>query len=80
MRKFWKICRRKERQAWVAGQMAQMKGAESGRFCYVHPGVYRRWLERGPCESCPGKKGCNEICRLRAIWWDAGMAQVRKRL
>ena len=42
----------------------------------VHPDVYRRWLEKGPCEDCPCAAHCDEICSLRARWWDAKIARL----
>lgn len=43
----------------------------------VHPDAYRRWLENGPCVGCPCEGHCDEICSLRAKWWDARMARLR---
>lgn len=53
-------------------------GREETRL--AHPDAYRRWLEEGPCASCPCNARCDEICHLRARWWDARMGLVRKRL
>ena len=44
----------------------------------LHPDAYRRWLENGPCVGCPCEKHCDEICSLRARWWDARMARFRQ--
>ena len=45
-----------------------------------HPGVYRAWLEEGPCRRCPCRLRCDEVCSLRAAWWDARMALLRRKL
>lgn len=44
----------------------------------IHPDAYRRWLEQGPCVGCPCEPMCNQVCHLRARWWDARMERVRK--
>lgn len=64
--------------------LAEMLGAEfyyhwrqrdalgsQGGCRVVHPAVYQRWLEQGPCADCPCRAHCDEICALRAAWWDA---------
>lgn len=43
----------------------------------VHPDSYRRWLEQGPCVDCPCQSHCDEICSLRANWWDARIGRLR---
>lgn len=44
----------------------------------LHPDAWRRWLKEGPCESCPCARRCDEICALRARWWDDCMERLRR--
>lgn len=53
---------------------------EMGRkkaFRIVHPLEYADWLEKGPCKGCPCESHCDEICSLRAAWWDARVERIR---
>ena len=56
-------------------QIRDELGREEPRM--VHPDVYRRWLEQGPCVGCPCQNHCDEICSLRAKWWDARVGRLR---
>ena len=46
----------------------------------LHPVQYEHWLEKGPCVGCPVAFGCKKVCALRARWWDARMARLRKKM
>ena len=46
----------------------------------MHPGDWRRWLEKGPCPGCSCQEWCDRICHLRARWWDDHMERLRKQL
>lgn len=53
-------------------------GQEAGEFRYPHPDAWRRWLDQGPCVTCPCENWCNRVCALRARWWDDRVGQLRK--
>lgn len=65
-------------QRQAAWEEVDRAGREDGGL--VHPEAYRRWVEQGPCVSCPCGLFCNRICSLRARWWDARMERVRRQL
>lgn len=51
-------------------------GREEPRL--VHPAMYEAWMEHGPCRGCPCELRCDEICSLRARWWDARVQRLKK--
>lgn len=57
----------------------QVKNEQTGQGL-MHPGDWKRWLEKGPCAGCGCEQWCERICRLRAKWWDDHMARLRKQL
>lgn len=86
---WWELLAKEGRlKAWLAEMLGaefryewslrdEMGREEPG---FVHPDAYRRWLDRGPCVDCPCESRCNEVCHLRAKWWDARMDRLRKQL
>lgn len=54
--------------------------ANTEKFAYEHPDVYRRYIERGPCPDCAAKENCQTVCATYWKWWDARMAWFRRRL
>ena len=56
------------------------KKVEDVPFRHVHPDVWRRWIAEGPCRGCPCAPHCDEICALRAAWWDDRMELLRRKL
>jgi len=88
---WWKFVEDENRiAAWLAEVMgARLKyqwqirdelGREEPAFRYPHPEEHQRWLREGPCVGCPCEKACDRVCALRARWWDARMACLRKEL
>ena len=82
---YWGLVRdRRALEAWLLEILGaefryawEVKGQEDPP---AHPGIYRRWLEEGPCEKCPCRERCDQICALRAKWWDARMGMLRREL
>ena len=84
---WWELVRQRQAlEAWLAETLgAEFRYQwsvrdEMGReepFRVVHPAQYQRWLERGPCAGCPCESHCDEICSLRAAWWDARVGRLK---
>lgn len=47
------------------------------KFCYEHPDIVRRYLEKGPCEKCPKALDCDVPCLAYWYWWDARMEWMK---
>lgn len=58
----------------------KFKNKKSEKFCYEHPDIVRRYLEKGPCEKCPKAKDCEIPCFAYWCWWDARREWHRRRL
>lgn len=86
---WWSILRdQRQLEAWLEEKLGaefryqwslrdELGREESRSLRYVHPETFRRWLEEGPCKGCPCERHCDEVCALRARWWDARVARLR---
>lgn len=49
-------------------------------WVYPHPDEARRYLDTNPCVVCMCRDWCDQICKVRADWWDARMEILRRKL
>ena len=49
------------------------------KLLYVHPEVFRKYLQSGPCGRCSLEKLCETPCRSYWQWWDARMVWLKKK-
>lgn len=52
----------------------------SAVFAYPHPDEARRYLDTNPCDTCMCRDWCDQICKVRADWWDARIGILRRKL
>ena len=50
------------------------------KFCYIHPAVYRSYLQEGPCGRCNCCHCCESPCAKYWHWWDARMIWMQRKL
>lgn len=53
---------------------------EKASWVYLHPDEVRRYLDTNPCDACMCREWCEDICKVRADWWEAKMVVLRRRL
>ena len=49
------------------------------KLYYIHPEVYRRYLQEGPCGRCANRCCCETPCAKYWHWWDARMVFLRRK-
>lgn len=50
------------------------------KLLYVHPEVFRKYLQDGPCGRCACSDFCDSPCRHYWLWWDARMIWMKRKL
>ena len=62
------------KRLWASGGKSPDK---QQKFCYEHPDIVRRYIQRGPCAGCRFEKTCDIPCGAYWNWWDARMEWMK---
>lgn len=68
------------RVAREAMNQAETEKGRGNKYCYEHPDIVRRYLEKGPCEGCRCENTCDIPCAAYLRWWNVRMKWIRGRL
>ena len=49
------------------------------KFLYIHPEVFLRYLESGPCARCVCAARCRTPCAKYWVWWDIRMVWLKRK-
>jgi len=75
--KVWFLYHWKQIHSYPIRAYRKHKRKKTDKFCYEHPDIVRRYLEKGPCEKCPMAEDCETVCIAYWHWWDARMEWMK---